>query len=465
MDKEIKVGVIIIATGEKYHKYITPQINSIKENFKPSEDVTIFLFTDSNDKYTDKQFYAKDMGYPGATLWRFHTMLSQEKELSAMDYLYYIDVDMRVVNKVGKEVLGDLVATLHPGFINKRGTYDSNPASTAYVDTLEGENYYCGGFNGGLSSRYLEMVKVLGENTVIDHSNKVVALWHDESHLNRYLIDNPPTKILPPSYCYPEPPEDERYKKEIWLEKYSPKIYALNKKQRGKKVSIIIPCYKQAHFLHRAIESALAQTYANVEVIVIDDGSPDNASEVASRYPVTLIRQENRGLCAARNAGISIATGEFFLPLDADDTIDKDYLLITVPEMDDKNVGVVYTAMSTVDERYNTMRECMTPALEINLENLKHNNQLYICSLIRMEALKQAGGYNANMIHGYEDWNLWIDIAKREWKFKLVPLPLFNYMIKEQSMAVSAFYQWHKWNLDKLRENHSEVYANKPKNG
>jgi glycosyltransferase involved in cell wall biosynthesis len=87
-------------------------------------------------------------------------------------------------------------------------------------------------------------------------------------------------------------------------------------------VSVIIPSYRQAHYLHEAIESALAQTYAHVEVIVVDDGSPDNTSEVAGRYPgVRCIRQENRGVSEARNLGIRRSTGSFLIFLDADDRL------------------------------------------------------------------------------------------------------------------------------------------------
>ena len=87
-------------------------------------------------------------------------------------------------------------------------------------------------------------------------------------------------------------------------------------------VSVIIPCYKQAGFLRDAIESVLAQTYPYIEVIVIDDGSPDDTSDVASRYPrVRCIRQENQGLSAARNIGIRESEGEFLVFLDADDRL------------------------------------------------------------------------------------------------------------------------------------------------
>src|SRR5437870_9247672 len=77
-------------------------------------------------------------------------------------------------------------------------------------------------------------------------------------------------------------------------------------------VSVIIPCYNQAHFLHEAIESALAQTYSNREIIVVNDGSSDNTAEVARRYPqVRYAYQENSGLSAARNAGWRSSHGEY----------------------------------------------------------------------------------------------------------------------------------------------------------
>src|SRR5215212_9338337 len=87
-------------------------------------------------------------------------------------------------------------------------------------------------------------------------------------------------------------------------------------------VSVIIPCYNQAHFLGEAIESVLSQSYKNFEIIVVDDGSSDNTSEVASSYEeVRLVRQENRGLSAARNAGITHSEGEYLVFLDADDRL------------------------------------------------------------------------------------------------------------------------------------------------
>src|SRR3712207_6844017 len=87
-------------------------------------------------------------------------------------------------------------------------------------------------------------------------------------------------------------------------------------------VSVVIPCYNQAHFLGEAIESDLGQTYPHFEVLVVDDGSTDNTQEVAAPYPgVRCIRQENQGLAAPRNTGIRHTKGTQLVFLDADDRL------------------------------------------------------------------------------------------------------------------------------------------------
>jgi Glycosyl transferase family 2 len=92
--------------------------------------------------------------------------------------------------------------------------------------------------------------------------------------------------------------------------------------QGAEAVSVVIPCFRQAHFLSEAIESVLAQDHGAVEIVVVDDGSPDNVGEVAARYPgVKCLRRANGGLATARNAGLREASGEFLLFLDADDRL------------------------------------------------------------------------------------------------------------------------------------------------
>src|SRR5918997_1396938 len=80
----------------------------------------------------------------------------------------------------------------------------------------------------------------------------------------------------------------------------------------GPLMSVVIPCYNQARFLGEAIESVLTQSHPDFEILVVDDGSTDDTSKVAARYPgVRLIRQDNRGPSAARNAGLGLSKGEY----------------------------------------------------------------------------------------------------------------------------------------------------------
>src|SRR2546423_1070820 len=96
-------------------------------------------------------------------------------------------------------------------------------------------------------------------------------------------------------------------------------------------VSVIIPCYDQAHFLHEAIQSALAQTYSHREILVVDDGSADNTAEVTAGFAgIRYIRQENSGVSTARNTGLRESRGEYLIFLDADDRLLPDAVRVGV---------------------------------------------------------------------------------------------------------------------------------------
>ena len=96
-------------------------------------------------------------------------------------------------------------------------------------------------------------------------------------------------------------------------------------------VTIIIPVYKAEHFLNECVDSILAQSYENLEVILVDDGSPDNCGVICDRYAdsdkrVRVVHQPNKGVAAARNAGLPLAKGEYLFFVDSDDYIAKDYV-------------------------------------------------------------------------------------------------------------------------------------------
>lgn len=205
----MKICILTIATN-KYIQFVERLLNNIEDNFLNGHEIQCLLFTDHEVETSDNVRVCQidHEPWPMPTLKRYNYFMKEKDFISQFDYCFYFDVDMGIVDKVGDEVLNDLVATMHPyqSFYPKRErSYDRNPKSLAYVAPgEEGEYYFAGGFNGGSTKRFLEMSEVIADRVNKDLENNVIALWHDESQMNRYLIDNPPTLILSPSYCFAE---------------------------------------------------------------------------------------------------------------------------------------------------------------------------------------------------------------------------------------------------------------------
>lgn len=113
------------------------------------------------------------------------------------------------------------------------------------------------------------------------------------------------------------------------------------------KVSIIIPVYKTEATLPRCIDSALAQTYSNIEIVLVDDGSPDRAGEIADQYAakhpnIVVVHKKNGGLAEARKSGIVAASGEFFVPLDSDDTIPENAVELLIHHCENEHLDLCY---------------------------------------------------------------------------------------------------------------------------
>src|SRR3990167_3062430 len=172
-------------------------------------------------------------------------------------------------------------------------------------------------------------------------------------------------------------------------------------------LTIIISSYNQAGYLPDAIESALTQT-TPCQVIVVDDGSTDNSLKIAQSYEpqIKVVSQVNKGLPSARNTGIMWATGDFVLPLDADD--------ILLPDCVEKILEVIKE--------------------NIILKDFETGNYLpYFCA-IKREKLLEIGGYSPKMIWGWEDLHLWINLLSRGAIVKTIPKVLVLYRTKEKSM-------------------------------
>lgn len=214
----MKVGLLIIATN-KYIEFLQPLITSADKWFLNGQEVTYFIYTNQNIEIKTNRNVVKTniehKPWPWMTLGRYHIFSSNKDLFSDMDYLYYCDADMLFVGEVGNEIFGDLVATQHHGYLEKRGTPETNPKSLACVYPNEDMQYFAGGFNGGSSKEYLKMSEKLSKNIDIDYQNDIIAIWHDESHMNRYYIDNKPTLILNPSYCYHDAIINSPFKRKI----------------------------------------------------------------------------------------------------------------------------------------------------------------------------------------------------------------------------------------------------------
>lgn len=219
-----KIGIIILATA-KYIKFIPDICESIRKYFMTDHDVTIFVLTDAKQEVPGVvQCPVEHHKWPLSTLLRYHKALQYVDQLEKMDYIFQCDADMLFVAPVGNEILSDLTATIHPGFWNKplsKYPYEKNPASKAFVK--QGKKYYAGGFVGGTSANYIKMAKEISANIDEDTKNNLIAIWHDESHLQAYLIKTPPSIELTPSYCYPE----------SWQMPFPKKLLALDKNHQA----------------------------------------------------------------------------------------------------------------------------------------------------------------------------------------------------------------------------------------
>ncbi len=201
------VGLLVMATG-KYTCFVPPLLQSAEKHFCRNHHVTYFVYTDGKIEIPSLTevvtIYQERLGWPFDTMMRYHVYEKSHALLATQDYLFACDADMLFVDDVGDEILGERVATQHPGFVGKRGSYETNPLSKACIYDWEGEQYFAGGFYGGSTEEVLKIFRTNIMNIDDDYSRGLVAVWHDESHWNRYCIDHKPTTILNPSYCYPE---------------------------------------------------------------------------------------------------------------------------------------------------------------------------------------------------------------------------------------------------------------------
>jgi glycosyltransferase involved in cell wall biosynthesis len=183
------------------------------------------------------------------------------------------------------------------------------------------------------------------------------------------------------------------------------------------KVSVIIPAYNQAQFLGDAIQSVLDQTYANFELIVVNDASPDHTAEVVRRFTdpriKSIVHKENRGLPATRNTGMRASSGELIALLDADDYYHNEKLERHVKFHElHTGVGVTYNARFELNHSSNTLRDMWCPPQTVDLCDLIRGWPFAPSDIvIQHNWAKKIGYFNETLVFGGEDLDFQIRLA------------------------------------------------------
>jgi glycosyltransferase involved in cell wall biosynthesis len=205
-------------------------------------------------------------------------------------------------------------------------------------------------------------------------------------------------------------------------------------------VSVVIATYNMGHYLCLAIDSVLAQTWSNLEVIVVDDGSNDDTHEQMKRFKddsrVRYFPTVNQGQPRAKNRGLKESKGQFIAFCDADDLWQPEKLYVQIPLFADTRVGVVYSEVSYIDEHGKPV-EKEIPYKRYSgkvTENLVIKNFVpFGTAVIRRQCLEQNGEFDDSLPMGI-DWDLWLRYSM-SWQFKYAPEITYVYRIWPGQMS------------------------------
>ena len=238
-------------------------------------------------------------------------------------------------------------------------------------------------------------------------------------------------------------------------------------------ISIVIPCFNQGEYLLEALCSAFAQTTQSIEVIIVNDGSSDvitlkileqlmqGKMNSLPAYvagidlsKLTIIHTENKGPAQARNKGISISRGKYILPLDADDKIAPTYCEKAAAILDTQpDAGIVYCQANFFGFRQGPWNLSPYRFPEILLDNC-----IFCTALFRRDDWSVTKGYNANMKHGWEDYDFWLSLIELGRKVVQIKEVLFFYRQTEESRTTRISPGDYLQLYLQLINNHQSIY-------
>ena len=206
------------------------------------------------------------------------------------------------------------------------------------------------------------------------------------------------------------------------------------------KISVLIPCYNLGAFLDEAVDSVLRQTYQNFEIVIVDDGSTDAATNILladyQRPKTRVIRAVHGGVSAARNLAIARTTGPYLCALDADDRLEPTYFEKAVAVLDAEPAT---TFVSCWLRTFGAESWEWKPE-RCDLPTLLWEDTILTASLVRRDAIVAVGGYDTQMpIQGLEDWDLWLTLAERGYRGVILREVLFNYRRRPGSLSTVSW--------------------------
>lgn len=207
-------------------------------------------------------------------------------------------------------------------------------------------------------------------------------------------------------------------------------------------VSIVIPCYNQGNFIAETINSVLAQTYDHLEIIIVNDGSTDNSDEIIQKIikenpQIIDLKTENGGVSKARNIGIDTATGEYILPLDADDLINPKYIELAITEFINNPELIIVTAKG----KFFGKEEGDWNLEDFSMKKMLHGNVIFCPSFFKKTDWKKIGGFDETMTH-LEDWDFFIRLsATNPNQVKRIDYQALLYRIKESNARNTVGFQ------------------------
>ncbi|NXG77198.1 BGAT1 transferase, partial [Baryphthengus martii] len=211
--KNLITGVVTFAV-KKYWFFIEGFLNSANKYFLAGHRVNFYLFTDSPEQIPRLQLapdnYLFVIPVQNHSQWQGISMSHMDiisryirsQFQYEVDYLYSIDIDVQLFEHIGVEIVDTLVGTISWQHTTRRESksYETRTESQAAIPMGEGDFNYTASFYGGSVAEVYKLTRTCFKEAMEDRENGVEAEWHDESHLNKYLLYHKPTRLLSPEY-------------------------------------------------------------------------------------------------------------------------------------------------------------------------------------------------------------------------------------------------------------------------